>query len=116
MGLTSELTINNATWNMSGEVPYIPVGEAFVSGYFLPYRLWTVRGSLNYMNKHYVETGLDDAVDWFVTMNCGVERELWKYYRLYIYLRNITNFKRSWWTSQYKIPGIGLYAGLKMEY
>ncbi|HUT62560.1 MAG TPA: hypothetical protein VMZ04_01260 [Anaerolineae bacterium] len=116
MGFSGELTITNAQWNLSGEIPYLPVGEAVASGYFIPYRQWTVHGSLSFMSKHYIETGLDDTIDWFVTLNCGVERELREYLCLYINIENITNSQRSWWTSQYKIPGIGLYAGLKTEY
>ncbi|MFC1692135.1 hypothetical protein ACFL1R_01360 [Candidatus Latescibacterota bacterium] len=113
-GLESEFKFNNVSWwNEGGEVPYIPAGEFSLSGYLAPKRKWILRGSLRFMGKHFVELGSKEFVKSFITIDCGIERELWKSLGVFIDIRNITNNSGSWWTDKYKMPGIGLYTGLK---
>ena len=82
----------------------------------MPYKLWTLRTSVNFIGKHSVDITSDDEVVSFLTIDCGVERELWNYLSVYTDIRNITNSEGAWWTNQYGIPGIGLYIGLKARY
>ena len=120
MGLDFELKFTNASWasgNFSGEVPYIPGMEAGLEGYFIPHRLWKIRASLLFYGEHYLEINSDDKEKSFYTLDIGVDRQLWKkYISMYMDLRNITKSKGSWWTDKYKIPGIGLYVGIKAHY
>ena len=111
------INLNKVTWNFSGHAPYIPSIEAYLDGYFIPRRFWKLRASLRFTGEHYVEINKDDIEDSFVTIDLGVDRELWKQYiSLYLDLRNITNSKGSWWTDTYQIPEIGLYIGIKAHY
>ena len=98
-------------------MPYIPNIEALIDGYWIFFRFWKLRTSLHYYGKHYIETNSDDTEDVFLTIDLGVDRELWKeYLSLYLDIRNITNEKGSWWTEPYEIPGAGLYLGIRAHY
>ncbi|HDY88753.1 MAG TPA: hypothetical protein ENH82_11670 [bacterium] len=115
--------INNASWNFTGEVPYIPDIEARLGGYMIPRKFWKIRASMQFYGEHYVEKyskdviNSDEVEDSFLTIDIGVDRELWKkYISMYMDLRNITNSKGSWWTDKYKIPGIGIYLGVRAHY
>jgi len=115
-GLDSVINTNKASWN-SGHVPYIPNIEACLNGYYTLFSSWKIRAALQFYGEHYVEINSDDIEDSFFTIDIGVDRELWKQHlSMYFDLRNITNSKGSWWTNKYKIPGIGLYLGVKAHY
>ena len=122
-GFNGELFINDSTCTcpvpggkQSGDTPYIPGVKSVIHGYWVPYKLWTLRTSVNFIGKHSVDITSDDEVVSFLTIDCGVERELWNYLSVYTDIRNITNSEGAWWTNQYGIPGIGLYIGLKARY
>jgi len=111
------INFNKVTWNFSGHVPYIPSIETHINGYFIPYKFWKLRASLQFNGEHHVEINKDDRADSFLTIDLGVDRVLWKQYiSMYLDLRNITNSKGSWWTDTYQIPKIGLYIGIKAHY
>ncbi|GAJ10835.1 unnamed protein product, partial [marine sediment metagenome] len=97
-------------------VPYIPAVESVIQGYMVPRRKWKIRGALNFTGEHYVQTGSGDTVDAFVTVDMGVERDIRNLFNIYCDLRNITNSEGAWWTDGYQIPGIGFYAGVKVNY
>ena len=109
----SSLKVNSVSW----DAPYIPDVEASVSGALSFSEFWRFRGSVRYFGKHYIENGKNDREDGFVTIDVGVDRELWdEHLRLYVDLRNMTDSEGAWWTNRYEIPGAGLYAGLKLDY
>lgn len=115
-GLDGIININKTSLD-SGDVPYIPDIEVFLDGYYTLYRSWILRTSLQFYGEHHVEINSDVVEDSFLTIDIGVERKPWKQYlSMYLNLRNITNSKGSWWTDKYKIPGIGLYLGVKVHY
>ena len=87
-----------------------------IHGYMAPYKKWLFRGAIHFFGEHYLEIDSDDTAGSFFTIDLGAERELLSFLSVYIDIRNITNNDGTWWTSQYQIPGIGLYAGLKSRY
>gem|GEM_PF-4148177 len=116
-GAEGEFTIKKASWNFSGNVPYIPLVEVSAGGYVIPYPLWKLYGSLTFMGTHYVEKGSDDTAKAFLTIDIGAEREIWKKnIDAYVDIKNLLNSSGAWWTDEYKIPGIGVYAGIKAKY
>jgi len=115
-GLDGIINTNKASWN-SGDVPYIPNIEVCLNGYYSFFSSWKLRASLQFYGKHHVDINSDDVENSFFTIDMGVDRKLWKQHlSMYFDLRNITNSKGSWWTNKYKIPGIGLYLGIKAHY
>lgn len=116
-GFEGKLVMNNASWNFSGDVPYIPSMEVRLDGYYIPFDLWVIRTTLQYFGKHSVALNSDDKANAVFEVDLGAERQLWKkYISMYMDIRNITNSKGSWWTDRYRVPGIGLYAGIKAKY
>jgi hypothetical protein len=116
-GAKGEFSIKKASWNFSGDVPYIPLVEASASGYFIPDPLWRIYGTFKFMGKHHVEKGSDDIAKAFLTIDIGAEREiLKKYIDGYVDIKNLLNSSGAWWTDEYRIPGIGVYAGVKARY
>ena len=98
-------------------VPYIPELEAVLNGSYRLHRFWSLYGAFRYYGAHYIETTSTAQEDGFFTLDIGVNREIWKQYLgMYIELRNLTNQEGTWWTSQYKIPGTGIYTGLKVTF
>ncbi len=116
-GVDGSFTIKNSSWNFSGDVPYIPQVEAAVNGYFMLFRTWRLRSSIRFMGEHNIVRDSGNTEDSFMTIDVGVDRQLWKQYlSLYIDLRNLTNADDAWWTNGYRMPGAGLYAGIKAVY
>lgn len=112
-GFDGGLTIRDASWDDPGEVPYVPSFETVVDGYLAPVGKWKVYGTLRVLGEHYISAGSDDTEDGFFTVDVGVERELLDILSAFVEVRNLTNSDGAWWTSQYEIPGTGLYGGLK---
>lgn len=115
-GFDGRIIYNDAALNDNGDVPYIPVVESVIQGYMVPRSRWKISGALNFTGEHYIQTGSGDTVDAFVTVDMGVERDIRNIFNIYCDLRNITNSEGAWWTDGYQIPGIGLYAGVKVRY
>ncbi|MBT4483275.1 MAG: TonB-dependent receptor [Candidatus Latescibacteria bacterium] len=111
-GFDGEFLVRNTSWN----VPYLPAVQTDIHGYMTPYKKWLFRGAVHFFGEHYLEIDSDDTDDSFFTIDFGVERELLSFLSVYIDIRNITDSDGTWWTSQYRIPGIGLYAGLKSRF
>ncbi len=115
-GLDGNITKNKASWD-SGDVPFIPNIEVFLDGYYKLYSSWELRASMQFYGKHYVDINSDDIEDSFFTVDFGIEKKLWKQYlSMYLDFKNVTNSKGSWWTDRYKIPGTGIYFGVKAHY
>ena len=111
------LTTKSASWNYSGDVPYIPDMEVAVEAGWTVLDVWRLRGSAHLYGKHHVERGSTDTEDSFLVVDVGVDRDLWlDYVSAFIDLRNLTDAEGSWWSEEYRVPGIGLYAGVHAHY
>lgn len=111
------LTLRKTSWNKAGEVPYIPSVSFAANGRFIPRDTWVLYGSLRIEGKHYLQTGSDAAAKAFMTLDAGAERDIVKHRMSgYAEVRNIFNSSGAWWTGEYRVPEIGLHAGLKAEY
>lgn len=116
-GIDGEAELRDATWNYSGDVPYIPDMTGTLTGYYALQRFLTLYGSVNYFGEHYVLQGSTAKEDGFLTVDLGAELTFWsESLGLFVEARNITNSEGAWWTNPYGIPGIGLYAGIRGTY
>ncbi|MHB9030656.1 MAG: TonB-dependent receptor, partial [Candidatus Latescibacterota bacterium] len=93
------LTLQNATWNQPGKVPYLPKLEFTAAGKYTPSDPWALYGTLRVKGKHFVEQGSDAAAKAFMTVDIGVEREvLPRYLDAFAEVRNLLNSSGAWWT------------------
>jgi hypothetical protein len=116
-GAEGDITVKKASWNFSGKVPYIPLVEASAKGYVIPYSVWRLYGTLRYTGSHYVEKGSDETAKAFLTIDTGVSREIFgNSADGYVEIKNLLNSSGAWWTDEYRIPGIGLFAGVKARF
>lgn len=112
-----EWTANRASWNYSGDVPYIPVMEAAFTGTYTPGQAWTFQAQAHFSGKHAVELNSAETEASFLLIDLGAERVLVRdSISLFMELRNITDADGSWWSGNYRIPGIGFYMGAKTHY
>jgi len=107
---------NSASWNLAGEVPYVPTYDALIEAHWTGMEKWIVSAGLNLVGEHYTTAGTNDTEDGFMTIDCGIERELWENLTVYCDVRNLTNAEGAWWTNSYLIPGTGIFAGVKLGY
>ncbi len=114
--LDSSFTVNDASWNLAGEVPYVPAYDAVVSARWFGFGKWVVKGKMTFRGEHYTTFGTNDKEDAFMMLDCGVEREIKQKVTLYCDFRNLTDADGAWWTDDYQVPGIGFYAGLRAGY
>jgi hypothetical protein len=111
------LTLRSATWNNPGKVPYMPVLEFTATGKYQPATPWLLYSVLRLKGKHYLEQGSDATAKAFMTVDIGAEREVLPgYISAFGEIRNILNSGGAWWTEEYRIPGIGLYLGIRAKY
>ncbi|MDP2984306.1 MAG: hypothetical protein Q8O92_13380 [Candidatus Latescibacter sp.] len=116
-GADGDLTVKRVSWNFSGKVPYIPLVEAAANGYVIPGSHWLLYGTMRFTGTHYVEKGSLDTAKGFLTIDIGAEREIWgKSVKGYVDIKNLLNSGGAWWTDEYRIPGIGVFAGVKARY
>ena len=116
-GIDGEAELRDATWNYSGDVPYIPDMTGTLTGYYAFQRYLTFYGALNYFGEHYVLRDDTAKEDGFLTVDLGAELTIWnESLGLFVEARNITNSEGAWWTNPYNIPGVGLYAGIRATY
>lgn len=116
-GADGALNLRNASWNHDGEVPYLPTADLEVNAHLVPRRPWTLYSSLRFQGKHHVEQGSDDTAKAFLTLDVGGERPVYtERVSACLEIRNLLNSSGAWWTGEYRMPGIGLYAGLKARY
>ncbi len=116
-GVEGVLNFRDATWNHAGKVPYLPSVDATVTADFVPRRPWNLYSTLHIHGKHTVEKGLTDTANAFLTIDVGGERPVYaENLRACLEIRNLLNSSGAWWTDEYRLPGIGLYAGLKAHY
>lgn len=101
------------SWNLGGDVPYMPAFKSIIDGYVMPGGKWKLTGRMSVFGEHYVAAGSNKTVDGFMTLDCGVERAVLRSLAAYVEIHNITNAEGAWWTSQYQIPGTGLFAGIR---
>jgi len=115
--LSSLLAVQNAAWNHPGKAPYMPSFELKASGKYIPKNPWTIYSTLQLAGKHYTEMGTDASAKAFMTVDAGVEREVVRRYAdMYAEIKNLLNSSGAWWTEDYRIPGIGLYIGIRARY
>ena len=116
-GADCRFTTRNTSWNYSGDVPYSPSVELEANGRMIPGKSWLVRGTARYSGEHFIALDSDVIEKGFLTLDAGVEREFPMYHlRATLEIHNLLNSRGSWWTDEYRIPGIGLYAGLTARY
>jgi len=116
-GFDGEAELRDATWNYSGDVPYIPDMTGTLTGYYAFQRYLIFYASLNYFGEHYVLRDDTAKEDGFLTVDLGAELTIWsESLGLFVEAHNITNSEGAWWTNPYNIPGIGLYAGIRATY
>lgn len=116
-GADGQFTTRDASWNFSGDVPYIPMVELEANAHLIPRELWLLRGSARYTGKHYTVRDSDATEKGFLTLDVGAEREFpWYHTKATLEIRNLLNSRGAWWTGEYRMPGIGLYAGLTARY
>jgi hypothetical protein len=116
-GIDGSMTFTDATSNSTDNVPYIPQVKAELDAYYMFRQVWKIRGSVCFYGQHYSYWNQNVKEDSFLTLDLGVDRKVWKeYLSMYVELRNLMNARGYWWTSPYRIPGPGMYAGLKATY
>lgn len=116
-GMNGSFTARKSSWNFSGHVPYIPNVELAADAYAVPRELCTVRCALKFMGTHYVAKDSNSSEKGFMTMDVGMEREFPRnHVRASVEIRNLLNSNGTWWTDEYRIPGVGLYARLWARY
>lgn len=106
----------DVSWDSPGGVPYEPADLAVLNGRYIPAEKWRVYGAAHYYGSHFILAGSTATTDPFVTIDIGAARELWSYLSVYTEVKNLTNSDGAWWTTDYGIPGIGIYAGLRAGY
>ncbi len=112
-GIDGSALARSASWNIDGgDVPYMPGFEADVRCWLMTFSRLRVTGRLAFYGDHRVDAATVDKAEGFMTIDCGVEREFLDMFELWFELRNITDAEGAWWTDDYLIPGIGLYAGI----
>ena len=110
-------TSRDTSWNFSGKVPYSPEVELEANGRLIPREQWLIRGTVRYYGKHFVARDSDATEKEFMTLDAGAERSFpWYHMKAVFEIRNLTNSRGAWWTDEYRIPGIGVYAGLTARY
>ena len=115
-GYAGEYRRRNVTWNNPGNVPYEPSDMAVLQGHYNPVEKWRIYAAARYWGEHYIALGSNSTVDSFMTFDLGASRELWEYLSVYSEVKNLTNVDGAWWTNDYSIPGIGIYAGIRARY
>ena len=112
-----EFRSQEASWNLSGDVPFIPDMEGTVTGSYRLGNVWKCVARGHFYGEHFVETDSTDTEDSFFVIDLGVERSLFRgSTTLSLDLRNLTDQDGAWWSGNYRIPGFGLYFGIRTHY
>jgi hypothetical protein len=111
-GVSGDLIVNSTETN----IPYLPNGEIGAEGYFVPYTNWKLMGALRFYGHHYTDIATNQKAGSFLLLNAGAEYTTDYGMTTAIEIRNLTNSHGAWWTDKYKVPGIGLYAGVRAKY
>jgi hypothetical protein len=116
-GVESSMTVRSAGWTHPGKVPFLPSWESETTGHVEVLRDWTFRSTLRLTAGHATGNPLTGRVSGFGTLDAGAERRLFGgRASLTLDMRNLLNSDGAWWSEEYPIPGIGLYAGIRADY
>ncbi|MFC1511994.1 hypothetical protein ACFL5H_02220 [Candidatus Latescibacterota bacterium] len=115
--IDGEFRSQEASWNLPGDVPYIPDVEGVLIGSYLLGNVWKVVTQAHFHGEHFVEVNSEETEDSFFVIDLGIERSLFRESTtLSLNLKNLTDQDGSWWSGGYRIPGFGFYFGVRTHY